>query len=643
MDDDCIQYLCTKPATRPLPSHPFLSNSQRPVTGIDLHVEKTATEAACNMTFYKAEEPVVHIGRRSASDSNKHKNEAGKSMLLSCPVVSRRHAKIAFSDSGHAYLIDLNSHHGTHVRKSGEALSKQLKAETPTLLADGDVLTFGKSVASDKGIVRPVVARVDLLYGTQPPLKPLVVPGVSEGKHKPLERPSSGRYGVYVPVSSAGSRSSSSDGLASPVPHDSDIEEIPGPSHAARAPRHEDGSDSASPIQVVNSSHYPVSLFCEGYQAFSPSPQEIIRPSSPFPDRDSLYNVGFDAYSHDIFEDEDDDSENSNYSRSTSPMDLSSSPEPSTPPAIIRVMSKENLLSAVGEPIIIGAWPGSRSSSPSVLSFSSPAVKDVPQSPVAESVASTPGLNDAHFPEVIDPEADASVVDDANAESGADKDTDIQVADNDNEIVRLKSSLVHIKTEVAKLHAHRRKYKQRFNDNIHVMGEKFSDLEERTTEIRDLYNRLSDNWTRAKVQIDALQEQMDATPEIAHKTVTEEPCYTDEAKANVKALEQLVAEMTVLRDNTRKEMADEVETARKAKETMLKLLAEQLEVQTASLKRKRSDDEDEGVSSTVVAVAEPPATLRPRKRAKRIAKVLAQTATAVTVGAVVTWSALAFS
>ena len=34
---------------------------------------------------------------------------------------------------------------------------------------------------------------------------------------------------------------------------------------------------------------------------------------------------------------------------------------------------------------------------------------------------------------------------------------------------------------------------------------------------------------------------------------------------------------------------------------------------------------------------------RPRKRTRRIASVLAQTATAVTIGAVVTWSALAFS
>jgi len=33
----------------------------------------------------------------------------------------------------------------------------------------------------------------------------------------------------------------------------------------------------------------------------------------------------------------------------------------------------------------------------------------------------------------------------------------------------------------------------------------------------------------------------------------------------------------------------------------------------------------------------------PRKRARRIASVLAHTATAVTIGAVVTWSALAFS
>jgi hypothetical protein len=113
--------------------------------------------------------------------------------------------------------------------------------------------------------------------------------------------------------------------------------------------------------------------------------------------------------------------------------------------------------------------------------------------------------------------------------------------------------------------------------------------------------------------------------------------------------------MTVLRDETRKEMAAELETVRKARDAILQTLAEQTEVQvcsdifedpdsaehlqTVSLKRKRPDDEDE--DNKVAAATE--AAPRASKRVKRIAKVLAQTATAVSVGAVVTWSALAFA
>jgi hypothetical protein len=118
-EDDCIQYLGTKLATRALPSPPFLSSSQRPVTGertvplcrlsaihslawtgVALYIEKSATEPSHGLIFRKAEEPVVHIGRRPGSDNDKRKSEPGKA-FFTCPVVSRHHAKIAFSDSGH--------------------------------------------------------------------------------------------------------------------------------------------------------------------------------------------------------------------------------------------------------------------------------------------------------------------------------------------------------------------------------------------------------------------------------------------------------------------------------------------------------------------------------------------------------------
>ncbi|KAJ7281900.1 hypothetical protein C8J57DRAFT_85205 [Mycena rebaudengoi] len=598
-DDDCIQYLGTRTghATRPLvlPNHPFLTGSQRhmAVTGIALHIENSA-ESSQRLIFRKAEEAVVHIGRRPGSDSDRGKGDGGKTCMFSCPVVSRNHAKIAFSDSGAAYLIDLDSHHGTHIRKRDETQSNQIQPETPTLLVDGDVITFGKSVGSDKGLVRPVVARVELLYGSQPPLKPLIVPGVAEAQNK---SPHSGRYGVYVPASSEGS--ASSDELASPASHDSDVEEVAGP--FPRPPWHESGNDSTSSLRKDEPSYIaPLcssSLFSQDEYPREYSPVDA-QPCSPF-GSSVFFNVGFDAYSNDIFEEEDEHSVFSNYSRSTSPMDLSSSPEPSGPP---------EGQAPLGEPVII------------------------------DSASSSPPRNEVQPPPVLD----APVV-----ETRVDKsDKAVEAIVDSGEIEQLKSSLATIKTEVAKLHAHRRKYKQRFNDNIHITGEQFVDLEERTTEVHDLYNALSERLDEgmeanqnAQAQIDALQSQINAVPEEAAPQVEATPSYAEEAKASIQALEQMVTEMTVLRDETRKEMAAELETVRKARDAILQTLAEQTEVQTVSLKRKRPDDEDE--DNKVAAATE--AAPRASKRVKRIAKVLAQTATAVSVGAVVTWSALAFA
>ncbi|KAF8196707.1 hypothetical protein K438DRAFT_1825438 [Mycena galopus ATCC 62051] len=454
-EDDCIQYLGTRPAARALPSPPFLSNSQRPVTGVALYIEKSATEAGHGLIFRKADEPVVHIGRRPGSDSDKRKSEPGKA-FFTCPVVSRHHAKIAFSDSGHCYIIDLNSHHGTHIRKKDEAVSKQLNSETPTLLADGDVVTFGKSVGSDSGLVRPVVARVDLLYGSQPPLKPLVVPGTPEGQQKSLLRTLSGRYGVYVPTGSSSEGSSSSDEQASSDSHDSDIEEISAPKPTVvRLPWHDNssGSDSASSPQGAQkkipdffSAPKPYSPFgfSDEYRAFSPGLQEPASPSfepaSPFFDRDSsFYNVGFDAYSNDIFEDDDNDdedednSDNDSYSRSNSSMDLSSSPEPSDPPADT---SKE----AAGEPTVVGAWPRSRSSSPvSVFSSSFPSVRIVAPSAPVEPAPMKPVSNDA-AKMVVD-----SVENDSDVEvTPTDKDDSEKSVDS-TETAQLKASLATVK------------------------------------------------------------------------------------------------------------------------------------------------------------------------------------------------------
>ncbi|KAJ7623446.1 hypothetical protein FB45DRAFT_925700 [Roridomyces roridus] len=586
-EDDGIQYLRT--VTRPaLPAHPF----QAMVTGLSLHIDKAGNEPSHTLTFRKSDAPVVHIGRRPGSgDEN---NTPGRG-FLACPVVSRKHAKLVFSDGGHVYLFDTDSHHGTYLAQRESLVPKRLKPESATELVDGDVITFGKSVGADKGLVPPVVARVEMLYGSQQcPLKPLVVPdGAAEGQTSSPLRPSSGRYGVYARTSSEAS--SSSDEAPSPDSHDSDVEEIPVP-----APWQQESNE--------------LTRSCwKGLFSF-PVSQEPI---------------GFDAYSNDVFEEEDDDnSENSRFSRSTSPMELSSSPEPD-PPAVETNASSM----AVGEPVVVGAWPRSRS--PSIFSSSFPPVRIV--APVDKCVAATPIVNEPQSMDEPDEVWPAPVVDSVVEKEKADKPAE------SSETLQLNASLATLKTEVAKLQAHRRKYKQRFNDNVHAMGDKFSDLEERTTEAHDLYNLLSerlddnvDTCQQAQTQLDALQGRMDLAAEI-----DETPPYVEEGKANAKALADLVAEMTALRDNARKEMAEELESLRQAKEE-LKSLTEEFKVQqtAASLKRKRSEEEAEEEAETqrkAVVTAAPP-----RKRA-RVAKVIAQTATAVVVGAAVTWSALAFS
>lgn len=53
------------------------------------------------MLFRRANTSVVHIGRRSGFDSDKRSEDAEQgNAMFRCAVVSRKHAKIAFSDSG---------------------------------------------------------------------------------------------------------------------------------------------------------------------------------------------------------------------------------------------------------------------------------------------------------------------------------------------------------------------------------------------------------------------------------------------------------------------------------------------------------------------------------------------------------------
>ncbi|KAF7309617.1 NACHT and WD repeat domain-containing 2 [Mycena indigotica] len=509
-DDDSIQYLGTTRTTPKLVS--FQANTPRPVTGVVFQVEGEGEQEAQSIVFHKNDSAVVQIGRRPGGQrGGENKQEPGRA-FFNCPVVSRIHAKLVFSDSGQVSSTYCNSHHGTLIRPAtGDQSVKKLIPETPQQLHDGDTLTLGKSVAScdglGAGVVRPVVARVSFLYNP-PTFKPLVVP-------------SPGRYGV----------SSDSDSEASS--HDSDIEELPpwhniSPSFMSWVPDDEDQLDD----------HY------------------------------------------------------SDYSECDSSMDLSSSPEPSDIPL---------------EPIVIGAWPHSRSSSsPSVFSSSFPPIRLVPST--ASVVFNEPPK--VPFDDISDEEA-------------------VMFDEQPQDALKLEASVASLKTEVEKLQQHRKKYKQRFNDNIKVMTDKFANLEEKSSDINSLYTLLSDKVNenvdacqQAQAQLhvlelDMLQQQMERKDQHVDQ----------QSKATAKALEILVAEITQLRDTVREELADKSQSVEDAKEA-LKKLSEQVLIQTESLKRKRTvEDEEEIPSSDIVPE-------RPTKR-RQVVKVAVQTATMGVVGAVV--------
>ncbi|KAH9172522.1 hypothetical protein EDB89DRAFT_1964577 [Lactarius sanguifluus] len=224
MDDD-IQFLGMVSPVSPHkpyvhPSHPPL---RPPASGIMLVIPKTGEEPTQTLRFLKSRSTVVHIGRASSSLADAEKSP--DSIQFRCPVISRRHAKLMFS-SGHVYIVDLHSHHGTHLLRRDEIISRPILPDVPIVLQDGDTLTFGKAVGKEPYSVSPITANVMLIYDTEAvPTSPVSPPIISlidsppspttpiKGK-LPVAAPkssSSGRYGLFGPHSPS-SRSHSSPG-----------------------------------------------------------------------------------------------------------------------------------------------------------------------------------------------------------------------------------------------------------------------------------------------------------------------------------------------------------------------------------------------------------------------------------------------
>ena len=125
------------------------------------------------------------------------------------------------------YITDLKSHHGTHILRPGETVSQMIAADSLHELADGDVVTFGKTVGKEDGVVRPVTARIRHLFsiprlGTPP--SPTTALSTSSITAQPS---STGRYGVYSPAMDSSGSDSSSDSEMDTIPRMRRVEAQP--------------------------------------------------------------------------------------------------------------------------------------------------------------------------------------------------------------------------------------------------------------------------------------------------------------------------------------------------------------------------------------------------------------------------------
>lgn len=73
--------------------------------GVTLMVDAHGDEPSERLTFYKTQTRTIYIGRKSGQTGAKADAQDGDSALFRCPVISRKHAKITFTDFGNVCLL----------------------------------------------------------------------------------------------------------------------------------------------------------------------------------------------------------------------------------------------------------------------------------------------------------------------------------------------------------------------------------------------------------------------------------------------------------------------------------------------------------------------------------------------------------
>lgn len=651
--DDEVEYLGTnfaQPAACPC-------DPQQPVTGITLHVESCGGKPAHNVSFFNSRTSHVHIGRKSISDDRSMRKENDdQNAVFACPVVSAKHAKLVLASSGHVYIVDLKSRHGTHVRKQGETSSRMLQPEVETSLTDGDIVTFGKAVGQGATLVSPVTVRIeflrDILDMRDSP--PWCLTLVEPSSLRPRKL-STGRYGLNSPISYPSSPSHSSESLSSPSgssneaashsEHESDIEEIPSWEElrscvsSLRQDFHADflGGSSLGKMPSLGSLMQDI---C--HKIVDPLDIDSPHPWSP-PAIATIASIDDDDAPSSIIHLED--------SRSHSPMELST-PSPSPPQA--------------PEEPEVDAWPPSRDDSlqpglhrsdessrvklPSMCSFGHMGSLD---SGSFESFPERlPSLSS--FPPFVPLEAEPATLAPIPVLPSITevRPDESQISSHDDH-GDLRDTIKTIEGRVNVLHLSVTDIKNR-----HAMSEDdLYDLQHQVDMLEPESDQLFARLEAAEDKLSTLSDLQDQVSELQSKADAES-CDTfvppmADVKACADALNALVIEMKTLREETEKRVEERIQTIQVARTEALSVIAAEVET-FKSLKRKHSEIEIE-VAPPVkmdIAVEEPAAATKPElpvedyrhiKRPRRIMTSIAHTATAMAVGAVATWSALAFS
>ncbi|KAH8105345.1 hypothetical protein BXZ70DRAFT_920554 [Cristinia sonorae] len=573
------------------------SGSAGEIAGITLTVDECGSQPARVLKFWKANGRVIEIGRRSAQA--KSDEDDGKHALFRCPVISRKHAKITFSEYGNVYITDLKSHHGTYILRPGDTVSKPIAAQVPSVLTDGDVLTFGKAVGKEQDLVQPVSVRVQLQLSQDSEPAPIVATPTS----LPKASTGTGRYGVFLPPSDISSSSSESD---------SDVEEISPPFPAPSLQTH---GFEFSPRRYNLASHTSSALRRE----ILPPISLFLTPSPEPP----LFRFNRRAVT-----DLDTSSDDSEEFITLAPIP----PAPRSPQAV-------SAAAAFEIPELVGAWRYS----------------PILEHPPARSPSRT------HVDENADSHVSAASVAPAQSEEHRKSPALADITDsNDDDLYAdfeaFAPSIVPAKPQPSMEDPQDEPIStEAVTSQLDHDDQQAAEHDDRPAPQAPL-----PGTSQQQELIHTAGTESDNTEPVRPVAANSDVVMTDAetvASGGVLALQSLKEAMAEMQAKAQKEIEDELAALRAARAEAEAVMAQwqtkrdaliQQDVAplaAASLKRKRDSDDDMQDMHVQVGIPIPP-TIVPapkRRRIMRIVSAVAQTTAVATIGAVAAWTALAFT